>query len=98
MGSMNISRSIRGMSLNHRQEVLDAHMNHSNWKKLVHIGKSFHYLDGICLYESALGMTVPSLLRRWKHLSDGLEASLKEYDALSKHFKYRTAEWLEMDK
>ncbi|KAF8263348.1 hypothetical protein EI94DRAFT_1478973, partial [Lactarius quietus] len=31
----NISRSIRGMSLSHRQEVLDAHMNHSNWKKLV---------------------------------------------------------------
>jgi hypothetical protein len=34
----NISRSIRGMSLAHRQEVLDAHMNHSNWKKLVRIG------------------------------------------------------------
>jgi hypothetical protein len=34
----NISRSIRGMSLVHRQEVLDAHMNHSNWKKLVRIG------------------------------------------------------------
>ena len=34
----NISRSIRGMSLAHRQEVLDAHMNHSNWKKMVHIG------------------------------------------------------------
>ncbi|KAH9172399.1 hypothetical protein EDB89DRAFT_1906254 [Lactarius sanguifluus] len=28
----NISQSIRGMSLAHRQEVLDAHMNHSNWK------------------------------------------------------------------
>ena len=34
----NISRSIRGMSLVHRQEVLDAHMDHSNWKKMVHIG------------------------------------------------------------
>ena len=34
----NVSRSIRGMSLVHRQEVLDAHMNHSNWKKLVRIG------------------------------------------------------------
>ncbi|KAH8988705.1 hypothetical protein EDB83DRAFT_2305041 [Lactarius deliciosus] len=30
----NISRSLRGMSLDHRQEVLDAHINHSNWKKL----------------------------------------------------------------
>jgi hypothetical protein len=35
----NISRSICGMSLSHRQEVLDAHMNHSNWKKMVHIGQ-----------------------------------------------------------
>jgi hypothetical protein len=34
----NVSRSIRGMTLAHRQEVLDAHMNHSNWKKLVRIG------------------------------------------------------------
>ena len=34
----NVSRSIHGMTLAHRQEVLDAHMNHSNWKKLVHIG------------------------------------------------------------
>ncbi|KAH9012129.1 hypothetical protein EDB85DRAFT_1877901 [Lactarius pseudohatsudake] len=33
----NVSRSIRGMSLAHRQEVLDAHMNHSNWKKMVRI-------------------------------------------------------------
>ena len=37
----NVSRSIRGMSLVHRQEVLDAHMNHSNWKKLVRIGMSY---------------------------------------------------------
>jgi Kyakuja-Dileera-Zisupton transposase len=37
----NISRSIRGMTLVHRQEVLDAHMNHSNWKKMVRIGMEF---------------------------------------------------------
>ncbi|KAN0137341.1 hypothetical protein V8E53_004786 [Lactarius tabidus] len=33
----NISRSLRGMTLAHRQEVLDSHMNHSNWKKMVRI-------------------------------------------------------------
>ncbi|KAF8262886.1 hypothetical protein EI94DRAFT_1880812 [Lactarius quietus] len=33
----NISQSLRGMSLVHRQEVLDAHINHLNWKKLVWI-------------------------------------------------------------
>ena len=26
------------MILAHRQEVLDAHMNHSNWKEMVNIG------------------------------------------------------------
>src|SRR6266404_6628732 len=35
-----ISRSLCGMTLFHRQEVLDAHMNHSNWKKMVRIGMS----------------------------------------------------------
>jgi hypothetical protein len=34
----NISQSLWGMSLAHCQEVLDAHMNHSNWKKMVWIG------------------------------------------------------------
>ena len=35
-----ISRSTRGMSTSHHQEVIDDHMNDSNWKKLVDIGKS----------------------------------------------------------
>jgi hypothetical protein len=43
----NVSRSIRGMSLVHRQEVLDAHMNHSNWKKLVHIGMWYLHLSSM---------------------------------------------------
>jgi hypothetical protein len=38
----NVSRSIRGMSLSHHPEVLDAHMNHSNWKKMVHMGMLVH--------------------------------------------------------
>jgi hypothetical protein len=33
-----ISGSTRGMSTAHRQEVLDDHMNDSNWKKLIGIG------------------------------------------------------------
>lgn len=33
-----ISRSTRGASAAHRQEILDDHMNHSNWKKMVNIG------------------------------------------------------------
>ncbi|KAH8987551.1 hypothetical protein EDB86DRAFT_2832248 [Lactarius hatsudake] len=73
----NISRSTRGMSLVHRQEVLDTHMNHSNWKKLVRI--------------------VPSLLKRWKRLGPGLDASSKAFESLSEHFKEKTQQWLKED-
>ena len=34
-----ISRSTRGMATSHRREVMDDHMNDSNWKKLVDLGK-----------------------------------------------------------
>ena len=34
-----ISRSTRGMVTSHRREVMDDHMNDSNWKKLVDLGK-----------------------------------------------------------
>ena len=44
-----ISWSIRGMSLSHRQEVLDAHMNHSNWKKMVCIGMSVIHFTKPCM-------------------------------------------------
>ncbi|KAH9162546.1 hypothetical protein EDB89DRAFT_1860727, partial [Lactarius sanguifluus] len=70
----NISCSLQGMSLDHRQEVLDAHINHSNWKKLVRI--------------------VPSLLKRWKRLESGLDASAKAYQALNQHFKHKSEQWL----
>jgi len=34
-----ISRSTRGMLTSHRREVIDDHMNDSNWKKLVDLGR-----------------------------------------------------------
>ena len=37
-----ITRSTRGMSTSHRREVIDDHMNDSNWKKLTDIGKFPH--------------------------------------------------------
>ncbi|KAH8984882.1 hypothetical protein EDB86DRAFT_2833344 [Lactarius hatsudake] len=69
-----IETLLRGMSLDHRQEVLDAHINHSNWKKLVRI--------------------VPSLLKRWKRLESGLDASAEAYQALNRHFKHKSKQWL----
>ncbi|KAF8264636.1 hypothetical protein EI94DRAFT_1592386 [Lactarius quietus] len=74
----NISRSLWGMSLAQRQEVLDAHINHSNWNKLVRI--------------------VPMLLKRWKHLEVGFDASAQAYKALSEHVMDKTQKWLEEDR
>jgi hypothetical protein len=91
----NISRSIRGMSLSHRQEVLDAHMNHSNWKKLVRIGV---YVSSHSSYAPDVVIKVPSLLKRWKRLDAGLEASSEAYKALNTHFEDKTEQWLEEDK
>ena len=87
----NVSRSLRGMSLSHRQEVLDAHMNHSNWKKLVRIGASILI---ILAYQSDRCIIVPALLKRWKRVDSGLDASSKAYNDLSEHLKDRTMEWL----
>jgi len=70
-------------------------MNHSNWKKLVRIGEH----SSICsVYDPDVGMAVSSLLKRWKHLDAGMEASSEAYKALTKHFKHKIGEWLEEDK
>ncbi|KAI9432529.1 hypothetical protein H4582DRAFT_2083395 [Lactarius indigo] len=73
----NISRSIRGMFLAHHQEVLDAHMNHSNWKKMVRI--------------------VPSLLKRWKWMDNGIDLSAEILDTLNARFKKKTKRWLKAE-
>ena len=50
LGTVNkITRSTRGMSTSHRQEVIDDHMNDSNWKKLTDIGKFPHKDTGSML-------------------------------------------------
>jgi hypothetical protein len=40
-----ISPSTRGATLAHRTEILDDHMNHSNWKKLTQIGTGVDILS-----------------------------------------------------
>lgn len=92
----NISRSIRGMSLAHRQEVLDAHMNYSNWKKMVHIGAErphhrFHHAD------IPMHMQVPSLLKRWKCLQIGMDLSADAFDALTKRLGKTVKPWLKAE-
>jgi hypothetical protein len=43
-------------------------------------------------------VTVPSLLKRWKRLGPGLDASAQAFKALSSHFKDSTKKWLKEDK
>ena len=90
----NISRSSCGMSLAHRQEVIDAHMNYLNWKKLVRIGT--HTLN--TMHTFILSSIVPALLKRWKRLQPGLELSAEAFINLSKRFKNDRKTWLAEDK
>ena len=57
-----ISRSTRGMSTSHHREVIDDHMNDSNWKKLVDLGE--HPLKGTALelIDSIKSMLFPSAI------------------------------------
>ena len=57
------SRSTRGATLAHRAEILDDHMNHSNWKKLVGIGKT-HIVLLFLIAEPVFLVT--SLVKKWK--------------------------------
>ncbi|KAF8265897.1 hypothetical protein EI94DRAFT_1702128 [Lactarius quietus] len=45
-----ITRSTRGMSTSHRQEVIDDHMNDSNWKKLVDLVPKKKMLRGCDIF------------------------------------------------
>ena len=81
------------MSLSHRQEVLDAHMNHSNWKKLAQIGLSILITAA---HESDISVIVPALLQRWRQVDSGLDASSKAYN-LSELLKDTTMQWLRDD-
>ncbi|KAH9014270.1 hypothetical protein EDB85DRAFT_1876498 [Lactarius pseudohatsudake] len=40
---------------------------------------------------------MPSLLKRWKQLKPGLDASSKAYEALNQHFKHKSEQWLKDD-
>jgi hypothetical protein len=56
------------------------------------------YILSAIVYRADLSTIVPSLLRRWKRLEVGLDASSRAYQALSEHFKDETKQWLEDDR
>ncbi|KAH9015061.1 hypothetical protein EDB85DRAFT_1898928 [Lactarius pseudohatsudake] len=59
-----ISRSTRGMSTSHRREVIDDHMNDSNWKKLIDIGKCPSIWYHISAHMSTVVNSLPVRYRR----------------------------------
>lgn len=46
--------STRGATLAHRREILDDHMNHSNWKKLIGTGEWDNRYSRTCLWLTCL--------------------------------------------
>ena len=84
------------MTLAHRQEVLDAHINHFNWKKLVNIGLRPSFLK--CVWCSHMyHFLVPSLLKRWAWMEAAMDLSADAFDNLSKRLGKNTKQRLKAD-
>jgi hypothetical protein len=74
------SRSAKGSTLAHRSEILDDHMNHSNWKKLIGMGK--WSLNIHPKYHSN-AWPVVTLIRKLKRANDLLSSAEDSYRKLS---------------
>ena len=74
-----ISRSTRGMSTSHRREVIDDHMNDSNWKKLVDVGK-YSPKDGLFLLT---GHAVSAVTRRYQKALLGATTSVTAFESIN---------------
>jgi hypothetical protein len=79
-----ISGSTRGMSAAHRREVLDDHMNDSNWKKLVGIGEPapaiYIFAPALIEYISSL---VAALCKRYRKAQADLHVAEQEFQDLT---------------
>lgn len=74
------SRSTRGATLAHRGEILDDHMNHSNWKKIVGIGMEVApHLKGYMINCFLAG----TLVRKWKRALELFTDAKEAFDGLS---------------
>ncbi|KAI9431655.1 hypothetical protein H4582DRAFT_1822223 [Lactarius indigo] len=65
-----ITRSTRGMSTSHRREVIDDHMNDSNWKKLIDLGKRYRKallaaMLSMAAFESISASASPERIKAW---------------------------------
>ena len=77
----------QGMSIAHRQEVLDDYINDSNWKKLLHLRKS-----SICQSLAPLtGCTAERLVQKWETAKADLQTTETAFNGLSSCLK---PEWI----
>src|ERR1700684_1604942 len=74
-----ISRSTRGMSTSHRREVIDDHMNDSNWKKLVDIGK----FPQIYWIGTHADQTVNAVSTRYRRALSGAALSVEAFESIN---------------
>ena len=74
-----ITRSTRGMSTSHRREVIDDHMNDSNWKKLIDLGKFLFAFIILCLH----GPAVNAVSRRYQKALSGATQSVAAFEAIN---------------
>ena len=73
-----ITRSTRGMSMSHRWEVIDDHMNDSNWKKLIDLGKFLFAFIILCLHGPAMN----AVSRRYQKALSGATQSVAAFEAI----------------
>jgi hypothetical protein len=77
-----ISRSTRGMTTSHRREVIDDHMNDSNWKKLVNVGK-FPSADSALVLFAHSHHSVNAVSKRYHKALLGTAQSTAAFESIS---------------
>jgi hypothetical protein len=75
-----ITRSTRGMSTSHRREVIDDHINDSNWKKLVDVGK---LSNPIVSYHCLHGLAVNAVSRHYQKALSGATFSAAAFERIN---------------
>jgi hypothetical protein len=70
----------QGMSLAHRQEVLDDYMNDSNWRKILRIGRIFESSALECDLRDAVGDTI---VTKWNRATKGIRETSAAYQDLT---------------
>lgn len=84
-----ISRSTRGMSTAHRREIIDDHMNNSNWKKLITSGSSQCADREMTATDTVAGI-VSAICKQYKKAVIGLKKSTDAFEALTASMDRKT--------